>query len=267
MMTGKRIRLERILNRTTGKTVIVPMDHGVTVGPIAGLIDMKQAVDNVVNGGANAIILHKGMVQASHRQAGEDIGLIVHLSASTSLAPNPAGKVLTCSVEEAIQLGADGVSIHVNLGAPTEGEMLDQFGQVSKACTQWGLPLIAMIYTRGAKIKSEFDVQYVKHAARVGAELGADIVKVNYTGSASSFAEVTAGCPVPVVIAGGEKLDSDVAILSMVENAMRAGGAGVSIGRNAFQHSDPCRMVAAICRMVHEQIPAQEALAFIKEQK
>lgn len=264
MMTGKNIRLERIVNRMTGKTVIVPMDHGVTVGPIPGLIDMKKAVDNAVNGGANAIIVHKGIVKAGHRQSGKDIGLIVHLSASTTLSPNPTGKVLVCTVEEAIQLGADGVSIHINLGAPTDDEMLDHFGEVSRKCMHWGMPLLAMMYTRGEKIKNEYDVKYVKHAARVGAELGADIVKVNYTGSAQTFEEVTQGCPRPVVIAGGEKLESDADILTMVENAMKAGGAGVSIGRNAFQHSDPSRMVAAICRIVHEKIPAKEALKLLK---
>ena len=267
MMIGKFVRMERIINRTTGKTVIVPMDHGVTVGPIPGLINMKEAVDNVVNGGANAIILHKGIVKAAHRQSGKDIGLIVHLSASTSLSPNPTGKVLVCSVEEAVQIGADGVSIHINLGAPTDDEMLDHFGQVSRKCTQWGMPLVAMMYTRGEKIKNEFDVKLVKHAARVGAELGADIVKVNYTGSAQSFEEVTQGCPAPVVIAGGEKLESDADILTMVENAMKAGGAGVSIGRNAFQHAEPSRMVAAICRVVHEKIPAKEALKTLKGTK
>ncbi len=263
-MIGKSIRLERIINRLTGKTVIVPMDHGLTMGPIPGLIDMKKAVDNAVNGGANAIIVHKGIVRSGHRQSGKDIGLIVHISASTSLSPNPTGKVLVCTVEEAIQLGADGVSIHINLGAPTDNEMLDHFGLVSRKCMQWGMPLVAMMYTRGDKIKNEFDVKYVKHAARVGAELGADIVKVNYTGSPQSFEEVTAGCPVPVVIAGGEKMESDSAILTMIEHAMQAGSAGVSIGRNAFQHAKPSRMVAAICRMVHTKMTAKEALKLLK---
>lgn len=263
-MIGKNIRLERIINRKTGKTVIVPMDHGVTVGPIPGLIDMKKAVDNVVNGGANAIIVHKGIVRVGHRQSGKDIGLIIHLSGSTSLSPNPAGKMLVCTVEEALQIGADGVSIQVNLGAPTDDVMLEHFGQVSCKCMQWGMPLVAMMYTRGAKIKSEYDVQYVKHAARVGAELGADIVKVNYTGSPQTFEEVTRGCPVPVVIAGGEKLESDDDILNMVEGSIKAGGAGVSIGRNVFQHSDPTRMIAAISMIVNDGASASVAARTLK---
>lgn len=264
MITGKSIRLERIINRQTGKTVIVPMDHGVTVGPIPGLIDIKRAVGDVVDGGANAIIVHKGIVRAGHRQSGKDIGLIIHMSASTVMSPDPTGKVLVCTVEEAIKMGADGVSIHINLGAPTEDEMLAHLGEVSRKCQEWGLPLLAMMYTRGPKIESEYAVKYIKHAARVGAEIGADIVKVNYPGSVRAFEEVTSGCPVPVVIAGGEKMESDLDILNMVEVAMQAGGAGVSIGRNIFQHANPGRIIAAISAIVHEKVPAKEAAKLLK---
>lgn len=267
MMLGKHVRIERILNRDTGKTVIVPMDHGVTVGPIPGLIDMKDAVSNVVEGGANAIIIHKGIVRLGHRRSGMDIGLIIHMSGSTSMSPDPTRKVPVCRVEEALKMGADGVSIHVNLGAEDDDSMLENFGSVSRECMEWGMPLVAMMYTRGPKIKSEYDPALVKHAARVGAELGADIVKVNYTGSAETFAEVTAGCSVPVVIAGGEKTESDRDILRMVEDSVKAGGAGVSIGRNAFQHHAPARMVRAIGKVVHERVPADEAMKFLRAGK
>ena len=263
-MIGKAIRLERIINRDSGRTVIVPMDHGVTVGPIRGLENMARTVDNVVNGGATAIVIHKGIVAAGHRRSGKDVGLIVHLSASTSLGPDPNAKVDVAEVEEAIRLGADAVSVHVNLGAPTEMEMLRELGRVAKKCSDWGMPLLAMMYTRGEKIKSQFDVKYVKHAARVGAELGADIVKVVYTGSVRSFREVVQGCPVPVVIAGGEKMESEKELLEMVAASLRAGGAGVSIGRNVFQHRRPMRMVAAIGAVVHEKKSAAAALRMLK---
>jgi predicted phospho-2-dehydro-3-deoxyheptonate aldolase len=250
-MIGKKIRLQRILNRNTGKTIIVPMDHGVTVGPIPGLIDMADTVDKVADGGANAILMHKGLVETGHRSSGKDIGLIVHLSASTVLSPDSNAKTLVCTVEEAVRLGADAVSIHVNIGANTESEMLNKMGMVSKGCRDWGIPLLAMMYTRGAKIKNEYDVSVVKHAARVGAELGADIVKVNYTGSPETFREVVAGCPVPVVIAGGEKMETDDEILEMVRGSIEAGGAGVSIGRNVFQHDSPATIVRKISEIVH----------------
>ena len=264
-MIGKEIRLERIIDRNSRKTVIIPMDHGVTVGPIEGLADMRTAVSKVVAGGANAILIHKGIVRAGHRGTGKDVGLIIHLSAGTSISPDPNAKELVCTVAEAIKLGADAVSVHINLGAETDKEMLAQLGQVSERCLEWQMPLVAMMYTRGPKIKNEFDVNNVKHAARVGAELGADIVKVPYTGSVDSFTEVVQGCTVPVVIAGGEKMDSDEDIFKMVEDALKAGAAGVSIGRNAFQHEKPDKMVEALSKMVHEGASVQEAIETLKD--
>lgn len=260
---GKQIRMERIINRNTGKTVIVPMDHGISVGPIAGLTDMKTAIQQVSEGGANAIVEHKGLVSAGHRRRGRDIGLIIHLSASTSLSVYPNAKTLVCSVEEAIKLGADAVSIHVNLGNGQEKEMLRDFGQVSYEARTWGMPLLAMIYPRGEKIRDEFDVAVIQHAARVGNEMGADIVKVSYTGSSESFRKVVAGCSVPVVIAGGPKMDSDREILEMVKGSIDAGGAGVSIGRNVFQHPAPSRMVQAISAIVHDGSGVDAALKML----
>jgi len=259
-MIGKKIRLERIMDRNSGKTVIIPMDHGISSGPITGLIDMKKTVAEVSDGGANAIVIHKGLVESGHRKRGRDLGLIIHLSASTSLSPDPNTKVLVCTVEEALRLGADAVSIHVNIGADDENEMLKDFGRVSKAAKEWGMPLLAMVYTRGQKIKNEYDAKVVKHAARVGAEIGADIVKVPYTGSPESFREVVEGCFVPVVIAGGPQMETDRDVLVMVQGAMEAGGSGVSIGRNAFQHKKPSLIVKAICKIVHEGASVEDAL-------
>ena len=258
-MTGKKIRLERIIDRGSHKTVIIPMDHGVTVGPVEGLADMRKTVSNVVSGGANAILMHKGIVRAGHRGTGRDVGLIIHLSGGTSLSPDPNAKELVCTVEEAIKLGADAVSVHINLGAETDKEMLCQLGQVSERCLEWQMPLVAMMYTRGADITDEYDVNNVKHAARVGAELGADIVKVVYTGSVESFTEVVRGCPVPVVIAGGPKMGSDKDIFKMVRDAIEAGAAGVSVGRNAFQHKNPAKMVQALSKMVHKGATVEDA--------
>ncbi|MBY9015597.1 MAG: fructose-bisphosphate aldolase, partial [Candidatus Lokiarchaeota archaeon] len=121
---GKSIRLERLFDRKSKKTIIIPMDHGLTVGTIKGLENLAEMVDKVALGGANAVIEHSGMVGAGHRQYGKDIGLIIHLSGATSLAPDPNKKVIVCSVERALKMGADGVSIHINIGADEEPEML-----------------------------------------------------------------------------------------------------------------------------------------------
>lgn len=265
-MIGKQIRMERIIDRNTSRTVIVPMDHGVSSGPIYGITDLRDAIEQVVRGGANAIVEHKGMVGAGHRRSGKDVGLIIHLSASTSLSPYPNTKTLVCTVEEALRLGADAVSIHVNIGDEMERQMLSDFGMVSSRAREWGIPLLAMIYPRGEKIANEYDPGVLKHAARLGAELGADIVKISYSGSVESFREVIAGCRVPVVIAGGEKMESDKQILETVRGSIDAGGSGVSIGRNIFQHQDPTRMVGAISMIVHEEATVEQASAFLSSQ-
>jgi len=262
-MRGKDIRMERIMNRNTKKTVIVPMDHGVTNGPISGLIDMGQTVNLVADGGANAVIGHVGLALYGHRQGGRDIGLILHLSASTSLGPDPNEKVLVNSVQNALKMGADAVSMHVNIGAESEAKMLADLGAVAVECMEWGMPLLAMMYPRGKRIKDDHDVEYVKLAARVAAELGADIVKTVYTGDPDSFREVTRGCPVPVVVAGGSKTD-DRTTLELIEGAMEGGAAGISIGRNAFQHTAPDKFVRAAACIVHHGKSVDEALEILR---
>lgn len=260
MYTGKAIRLERIFNRSTNNTIIVPMDHGVSVGPIRGLEDLRTAVNKVAEGGANAVLGHIGLAKHGHRGYGRDVGLIMHLSGSTSLAPDPDHKVLVKDVEEAIKFGADAVSVHVNVGAQYEAEMLATLGQVSAQCDYWGMPLVAMMYPRGPKVENEHDVEYVKLAARVGAELGADIVKTNYTGDIDSFKDVIKGCPVPVVVAGGPQMETERELLQMVRDSLDAGGRGVAIGRNIFQAKDPTTVVRQIARVVHEGYDAREAM-------
>jgi len=258
---GKRIRIDRIMNRETRRTVIIPMDHGLTLGPIRGLQDMKSAVNQVAEGGANAVLLHKGIIRAGYRGYGKDIGLIMHLSGSTVLGPDPNDKVLVADVIEAIKMGADAVSVHINVGSKTEPEQLKILGAVARTCEDWGMPLLAMVYPRGESIKDPYDVDVVKHAARVGAELGADIVKTNYTGSEETFREVVKGCPVPVVMAGGPKTKTEEEFCQMVYGSIRAGGAGVAAGRNVFQHEYPAKMVRVLCGIVHEGLDAKAALA------
>lgn len=257
---GKRIRIDRIMNRQTKRTVIIPMDHGISMGPIKGLYDMKKIVNQVAEGGANAVLLHKGIIRAGYRGYGRDIGLIMHLSGSTNLGTDPNNKVPIADVMEAIKLGADAVSIHINVGSKTESEQLRFLGETAKICQEWGMPLLAMMYPRGPKIQDQYDVDAVKHAARIGAELGADIVKTNYTGSEETFREVVKGCPVPVVMAGGPKTKTDEEFCQMVYDSIQAGGVGVAAGRNVFQHNNPTKMVRVLCGIVHENLDVKTAL-------
>jgi len=263
MLLGKAVRMERIFNRNTGKTIVVPMDHGVSVGPIYGVVDLKGSVDKVAEGGANAVLMHKGLPRRTHRGAGRDIGLIIHLSASTSLSLHPNAKTLVGTVEDALRLGADAVSVHINLGDETEREMLKQLGEVCSTAGTWGMPVLAMMYARGPKIKDEYNVEVVKHCARVAEELGADVVKVAYTGSPETFAEVVEGCCIPVVIAGGPRMGSHLEIVQMVYDSIQAGGAGISVGRNIFQDDNPAKLVRALHGVVHEGYNVEKAMEFL----
>lgn len=257
---GKRIRIERIIDRKSKRTIIIPMDHGFTLGTIEGLEDMASMVDKVALGGANAVLEHSGMVGAGHRQSGKDIGLIIHLSGATRLAPDPNKKVLVCSVERALKMGADAVSIHTNIGADDEPEMLEDAHKVVESCREWGVPLLAMVYPRGRKIEDENDPEVVNIAVRAGAELGADMVKTNYTGDIDSFKYIVKGVDIPVIIAGGPKMDTIKDLLQMVYDSIQAGGSGVAFGRNVFQSKDPTNLVKAISEIIHENQNVEEVL-------
>ncbi len=262
-MIGKKVRLERIMNRETKRTLIIPMDHGLTVGPIPGLNpdEMAKTVDEVAWGGANAVLGHVGLPLYGHRGYGPDIGLIIHLSGATILSPNPNKKVLVNTVEDAIKFGADAVSIHVNIGDEDEAQMLADLGMVSRQCREWGYPLLAMMYPRGEKIEDEHNVEYVKIAARAASELGADIVKTNYTGDIDTFKEVVKGCQCPVIIAGGPKSGGGIeSLLRITKDSLTAGGAGIAYGRNIFQHKNPRKIVEALAKIIHEDWEVEEVL-------
>jgi len=260
-MNGKEIRLAKITEQ--GKAVIVPMDHGTSEGPIEGLVNINELVPKLVKGGATAILAHKGILK--HLTKVPSCGLIMHLSASTKFAPDANNKVQIASVEEAMRQGVDAVSIHVNVGGgDSEPEMLKILGDTARRCDELQIPLLAMMYPRGKNIKEKLDPEAVALVTRVGGELGADIVKTVYTGDVDSFKRVVEGCPVPVVIAGGPKCETDRELLEMVKGAIEAGARGVSLGRNIFQHRNPASMLKALRAIIIENKSVEHGLELLR---
>ena len=255
-MTGKSIRLQRVMGQD-GKTVIVPIDHGVTSGPIRGLEGMREVIAEVSCGRPQAILLHKGAVMQDLWHPVLHCGLIIHLSAGTELGGAPQRKTSVCEVEEAVRLGADAVSIHVSLGTEWDTTALDHLATTSRRAGEWGLPLLAMMYVYGVDPMAKQPA--LAHAARVAAELGADLVKVSYEGDPGAFAELVRDCFAPVVVAGGPASGDGLETLRAVEAAVGAGAVGACIGRNVHQHPRPSAVVRGLNAVVHEGDGAQEA--------
>ncbi len=263
MESGKKRRLRRIF-QNDNRAVIVPMDHGVTIGPVKGLVNMQGIIDKLLLGDVDAVLINRGIAKSVDTG---NAGLIVHLSGITIHCPDPNNKVQICSVDDAVRLGADAVSVHINVGAKQEAQMLSMLGKVACECDDYGMPLLTMMYPRGPNIRDSHAVDVVAHAARLGAELGADIIKTNYTGDVESFKDVVSGCHVPVIIAGGPKVETTMYVLQMVKDSITAGVAGLSIGRNVFQHEDPTKIVKALSAIVHKAASVNEALTILGESK
>ena len=264
MVSGVQIRMSRIMRR--GKMLCIPMDHGISNGPIQGLDDPTSVIYRCQNRGITSVIINKGIIKALPQPVSR-IGILVHFSSSTSLSTTPNRKMLTGTVKEAVTLGADGVSLHINVGGKEESEMLEQLGMTAAACHRWNMPLLAMMYPRGENVKNPHEPDVVAHAARIGAECGADIVKTVYTGDPESFSKIVKSTPVPIVIAGGPKAETDLDLLQMTEDAIKAGAAGVTYGRNIFAHSSPEDMVEALASVIFKGVKAQEAVKKIGRQK
>ena len=269
---GKKRRLNRIFN-SDGKCLIVPLDDNLISGSITGISDIKEKIQQIESAKPNAILAYQGTLSLV---TDLNIPCILNLTAST-INSTHTHKVQVSSVEKAISLGTEAVAVHINLTSRYESDMLNTLGRISEDCERFGIPLLAIAYPRGEYIDSdgiEIDQNYldlkshdlerygdlVSHCARVSFELGADIIKTQYTGSIDTFKKVveSAGGK-PVIIAGGNKINVKL-LFYMVEDAMRAGASGVSIGRNVFNRNDSDRIILCLQKLIFEDISASDAL-------
>ncbi|GAA2777987.1 2-amino-3,7-dideoxy-D-threo-hept-6-ulosonate synthase [Saccharopolyspora taberi] len=248
---GADMRLRRLDRHNDGKLFVVPLDHSVADGPLVPRTGLDPLVGQLAGSGVDAIVLHRGTLRHVDRGWFAGMSLILHLSASTAHAPDPNAKYLVSSVESALRLGADAVSVHVNMGAESEREQIADFALVSDACERWNMPLMAMIYPRGPKISDPRAAEHVAHAASLGADLGADIVKTVAANRNDEMADIVRGCPIPIVAAGGPRLPEPGALDNYVRGLMDAGAAGVAMGRNVFQAPDPGATARRLAALIH----------------
>ena len=257
MNPGKRMRMNSIF--PDGRSVIVAIDHGGIAGPIAGIVKPAPLMRACVHGGADAVLTTRGFVKASAEEWAPTTALILRLTGGFTVLGGRFEEEQISSPETALRYGAAAAAATVKFGHPREGDFIRQASLVADSCEQWNLPLMIEAMAKAKDLKST-DAEGVKLAARAAQEIGADIVKSYYTGDPESFRAVVEGCPAPVVILGGEKTEDLKQVFTEVYDSLQAGGAGIAIGRNIWQHPKPQDMVEAMVGLVHEGWTAKQAL-------
>jgi DhnA family fructose-bisphosphate aldolase class Ia len=252
---GRQIRLNRIVNPKSGKMLIVPLDHGI-VGTVKGIENPSATISKIVAGGADAVIFNIGLASSVFKSYMGKCGAILNL---TNCVVDKSQQTLLASVEQAIRLGADVVSVQITLGSTGEVQMVKNFQNVYDDCFRFGIPVLLMSYFNQDAAGEKSWVDCITHTARMGAELGADIVKISYTGEKDSFAKVISASPIPVVAAGGLKKDDVNETLQMVRDVIDAGGSGIAMGRNIWQYENPEKLVRALAMIIHENATVSEA--------
>ena len=267
---GKSMRLKRVID-PAGVSVICALDHGMTSPTfLEPLADIETRAAETVAGGANVIMMSKGMIRLAEPAFSPTTSLALLLSASANPEGGQPEVVQIAEVEEALRLGADAVVLFTALGGDSEPGMIRTLAAVGRECAALGMPMIAeaefpTTYASVEALKEQYGFEYLRRNVRLCAELGADIVKTNWPGDEDAFArlvEATSG--VPVVLAGGSRLE-DRELLTRMERAMAAGGIGCSVGRNIFMHRAPRAITRALSRVILERWTAEKAYSELQE--
>lgn len=256
MSSGTTLRLNRILG-ADGRAVVVAMDHGLPgMHPLGHLADPAALLAAVAAGGADAVLTTPGIAKRYAGAFGR-LGLILRLDGgATSIGDVPRRSSLIASVEDAARLGADGVAVMGFCGTDDEGDSLATLGEVAEECRALGLVLMAEMLPLG--FGADPTVEQVAIAARIGAEMGADLIKTKYVGPADAYRQVTEGCFAPVLVLGGSAREPG-ALRAEVADAMAAGARGVAIGRNVWRSGDVRAAVAGIAGAVRGAVPGSPA--------
>ncbi|MBI5014023.1 MAG: fructose-bisphosphate aldolase [Deltaproteobacteria bacterium] len=265
-MNGRERRLRRIFKRETERSLVIAVDHGMALGPMTGIVDLGKTVGDLdATGKVDAWLITKGMYTYSFAPAG-DPGVILRASGGATIAgPELTREGLTSSVEEALQLGVDAVATSAFLNSPYEHETLVNMAQLATECRRWDVPLLGVMGLGKTNEEKKKDPRFMALGARVGAEHGADIIKTYYT--ETDFDKVVAGCPVPVMIAGGPRCDTDLDTLRMIHGALQAGARGIVMGRNVWQSAHPAALLAAVHGLIHANLSVNEAAELLEHER
>jgi len=271
MQLGKSMRLKRVID-SAGVSVICALDHGMTAPTfLEPLSDIEQRTREAVTGGANVIMMSKGMIRYAVDAFSPTTSLALLLSASANPGEARPAVIQIAQVEEASRLGADAVVLFTALGGENEAGMIRILSEVGRESALLGVPLIAeaefpTTYASVEELSERYGFEYLRRSVRLCAELGADIVKTNWPGDEDAFGKlVRAVNGVPVVLAGGSRVE-DAELLRRMECAMQAGAIGCSVGRNIFMHRSPAAITRALSRVIRDRWSARKALAELEQE-
>jgi len=271
MQLGKSMRLKRVID-PAGVSVICALDHGMTAPTfLEPLSDIEQRTQEAVAGGANVIMMSKGMIRYAVDAFSPTTSLALLLSASANPGEARPAVIQIAQVEEASRLGADAVVLFTALGGENEAAMIRILSEVGRESALLGVPLIAeaefpTTYASVEELSERYGFEYLRRSVRLCAELGADIVKTNWPGDEEAFGKlVRAVNGVPVVLAGGSRVE-DAELLRRMECAVQAGAIGCSVGRNIFMHRSPQAITRALSRVIRDRWPARKALAELEQE-
>lgn len=258
---GMKNRLSRILKPRTGHTVMLAIDHGYFLGPMTKLEKPEKTLGPLIPY-ADSIMLTRGVLRSSVAATIEN-PIVLRVSGGTSIVgENLANEGITTSMQEAIRLNAAAVALSIFVGTSHERQTLLSLSELVNQGEQYGIPVLAV--TAVGKELGKRDARYLGLASRIAAELGAHIVKTYYC---DDFDKVVDGCPVPIVIAGGPKLETEMDAFEMTYNAIRTGAVGVDMGRNIWQHEHSVPMIKAVRSIVHENATPKEAMDVFNQGK
>lgn len=263
---GKTTRINRIFG-ADGKAVMVAVNHGLGMGPLQGIEYMDRTLKDIMEDAPDSLTIHKGIALRYMDEFAGRTSLILKCTNATRYRSPEETAVAT--VEEALTLGADAIAVGLTLCGEAEAQEIARAAAFIRTAEQFGIPTVTHSYPSGTLISDEerYNVEHVAYAVRVSLELGVDIIKTFWTGSQESFAKIVKiGSPAKVVISGGPKCDTLLQCFEMTKQGIDAGAAGITYGRNVWQHPHPAAVVSGLKAIVHHNATAAEALEIASEQ-
>ena len=258
---GLANRIRRMFPGASRNSVMLAVDHGYFMGPTRRLENARETIAPLLPH-ADALALTRGVLRHAVDPATSTPIVLRVSGGATILKEDLSNEALTTSIQDALRLNVSAVAMSVFVGAPHEHDSLVHLAELVDQSEEFGVPVMAI--TAVGKELEKRDARYLALACRVSAELGAHLVKTYYC---EDFGKVVEGCPVPLVVAGGPKLDSDRAALELARNAIDEGAHGIDMGRNIWQSDHPVPMLKALRAIVHEKATVREALDVLDAEK